>query len=128
MKKYILILIVLTSLSVSTAEAKEQPSGIAEPFRIEATAYCYGEITKDGSKVREGICAGREEWLGKTCIMYESDNGKTGDLIGIYEIKDTGGDYRLKNGKCVDIYIPSEDECLEFGRKDVFVQIIDAKG
>lgn len=99
-----------------------------EPFTIESTAYCYGKYTKDGSKVREGIISAKEEWIGKGAIIYEDNNGKPGDVIGIYEIKDTGGDYRIKNGSCIDIYLPSESACKRWGRRNVFIQIVDAKG
>ncbi len=99
-----------------------------KPFEIESTAYCYGKYTKDGSKVREGIISAKEEWIGKGAIVYEDNSGKPGDVIGIYEIKDTGGDYRIKNGSCIDIYFTSEADCKRWGRKNVFIQIIDAKG
>lgn len=96
---------------------------------VESTAYYYGEITKDGSKVREGIMAAKEEWLGLTAILYEvREDGGVGTVKGIYEIKDTGGDERIQNGTCVDIYIPDEDACWEYGRQKVYLQLIDAKG
>ena len=48
--------------------------------------------------------------------------------IGTYEIEDTGGDERIVNGNCIDIYIPDYDAAIEFGRKDVVVYLIEAKG
>lgn len=109
-----------------TAYAEDNPYGT--PFQIESTAYCYGEITASGQAVREGIAAGRREWIGLTAILYEDDGGEIGELIGIYEILDTGGDERIKNGTCIDIYIPDYDAAIEYGRKSVFVQLVDAKG
>lgn len=100
-----------------------------EPFEIECTAYDYGTVCKDGSTPIEGITvAGMEEWLGKTCIIYENNDGKIGQLIGIYEFRDTGGDYRLQNGTCIDIYMKDHEACIEWGRRDVFIQIVDGKG
>lgn len=100
-----------------------------EPFRAESTAYCYGEITKDGSRVRPGIAAAKEEWLGLTAILYEvNPDGSIGAVKGIYEIKDTGGDYRIQNGTCIDIYIPDEEQAKEYGRQQVYVQLVDAQG
>ncbi|WP_342756782.1 hypothetical protein [Kineothrix sedimenti] len=109
-----------------TAHAEDNPYGA--PFKIESTAYCYGEITASGQAVREGIAAGRKEWIGLTAILYKDDNGKVGDFIGIYEILDTGGDERIKSGTCIDIYMPDYDDCREWGRKNVWVQLVDAVG
>lgn len=96
---------------------------------IEATAYCYGTTTCTGKKVREGYAAMSKRYLGMTAIVYEQDEcGQPIDYIGTYEIEDTGGDERIKNGNCIDIYIPDYKEAKEFGRKQVVVYLIDAKG
>lgn len=102
--------------------------GDVEELHIEATAYCYGTTTASGKPVREGYAAMAKGYIGKTAIVYEDFDGKPGDLIGIYEIEDTGGDERIKEGRCIDIYIPDYDSCIEFGRQNVIVFIIDAKG
>lgn len=108
--------------------ASPEPDYPDKPFRAEATAYCYGEITADGSKVREGICAAKPEWIGLTAIIYEDMDGKPGEMLGIYEIKDTGGDYRIQNGTCFDIYNPDYNWCVEWGRKKVIIQLVNAVG
>ena len=96
---------------------------------IEATAYCHGEVTCTGKKVREGYAAMSKQYLGMTAVVYEADeNGKPLNYIGTYEIEDTGGDYRIKNGTCIDIYISDYDAAVEFGRKQVVAYIIEAKG
>lgn len=126
---YITVVIPILKLFYGTgmiAHAEDNPYGA--PFRIESTAYCYGETTASGQPVRKGIAAARKEWMGLTAIMYADDNGKVGDLIGIYEILDSGGDERIKNGTCIDVYMPEEDACWEWGRRNVWVQIVDAKG
>ncbi|WMC91223.1 hypothetical protein [Kineothrix sp. MB12-C1] len=108
------------------ARAEDNPYGT--PFQIESTAYCYGEITASGQAVREGIAAGRKEWIGLTAIVYTDDSGEVGELIGIYEILDTGGDERIQDGRCIDIYIPDYKEAISYGRKTVWMQLVDAKG
>lgn len=108
------------------ARAEDNPYG--SPFKIESTAYCYGEITASGQAVREGIAAGRKDWIGLTAIVYTDDNGEVGELLGIYEILDTGGDYRIKEGKCIDIYMMDKQDCIEWGRRNVWIQLVDAKG
>lgn len=108
------------------AAAAEEADGTL--FQIESTAYYEGEVTASGQKVRKGICAGRKEWLGLTCIIYADDNGEPGDYIGIYEMLDTGSDSRIREGKCIDIYMPEKETCLEWGRRKVWVQLVEADG
>lgn len=122
-----LLLILLASTSVAAHENIYGPYG--EPFQIEATAYCDSENpTASGCKVREGICAGPREWMGKCVVVYSDLDNGPGELIGIYECLDTGGDLRIATGRCVDIWMPTEDECIEFGRQKVWVQVFNAKG
>ena len=61
-------------------------------------------------------------------VTYIDENGNPIDYIGTFEIEDTGGDERIKNGNCIDIYIPSYQEAINFGRKQVIVYLIEAKG
>ena len=130
-KKIVAALLTATLLfsRTSTAKADQYTADFNEPFLIESTAYCYGEVTKDGTKVREGIIAAKEEWLGLTAVIYEvAEDGGIGELRGIYEIKDTGSDYRLQNGTCIDFYIPDEQAAKEYGRQNVYIQLIRADG
>lgn len=113
-----------TDFEVGFYETEYEPFEDAIKLDIEATAYCYGTTTASGKQVREGMAAMAKEYIGKTAIVYTKDF----ELIGIYEIEDTGGDYRIKEGKCIDIYIPSYEEAIQFGRQDVTVYLFDAKG
>jgi 3D (Asp-Asp-Asp) domain-containing protein len=110
----------LTCAMVAISTAKTEPDAL----HIEATAYCDYGYTKSGCMVREGICAMNNEYLGKTAIVYSEEM----EFIGIYEVLDTGSDYRLKGGQCIDIYMPDYDECIKFGRKKVIVFLLDAEG
>ena len=112
--------------------------------KVEATAYYdhhhfgYGA---DGRKLVEGVTiAGRVEDLGKTAVLYDEDM----KLIGIYEFRDTGygrstgkgksqiikgrprGD--IETGQTVDIYMNTREKCKAWGRKTVYIQIINAVG
>lgn len=108
-------------------EVNPYPGSIEK--HIEATAYCYGTTTYTGKPVREGIAAMSKRYLGMTAHVYtEDENGNALDYIGTYEIEDTGGDYRIRNGNCIDIYIPDYDKAIEFGRQNVVVYLIEAKG
>lgn len=110
--------------------AADKPVGEVAPvqLQIEATAYCYGTTRCDGGTVRTGICAGRPEWYGKVAAIYLDDNGSPGEFLGYFEILDTGGDDRIKNGTVLDIYITDYDACIEFGRRKVIVLLVDGEG
>lgn len=124
---FLSVALTLTIFAVK-AHADEQPP-IDELVEMEATAYCYGEITADGSRVREGICAAKRDWMGLTAIVYlQNEDGSVGEFLGYYEIKDTGGHEKIKAGKCIDIYMPSKADCIEFGRQKVIVKLVEGKG
>lgn len=123
-----IIMLILNCLflgvSLVNAEVLEETP---EMFCVEATAYCTGATTATGCKVRQGIIAGKPEWFGKVAAVYECDNGNIGQFIGYYECLDTGGE-AIKNGKVIDIYNPSYEWCLQFGRQKVFIHLIDGEG
>lgn len=102
-----------------------------------ATAYCQCGVTASGEYTRDGICAGKDEWLGKTIILYQRlPNNKIGEQIGIYECLDTGGTPGLKEGKVIDVWCQDLDTCQEFMnlvyedgcQGHVYIQVIDADG
>lgn len=109
------------------ALAADKPK-VAPVQQMEATAYCYGTIRCDGGAVRTGTCAGKPEWHGKVAAIYLDNNGSPGEFLGYFEILDTGGDERIRNGTVLDIYIPDYDACIGFGRQKVIVTIIDGEG
>lgn len=120
------ILFSIATIRVFASEPKDM-QGI-DLISMEATAYCYGTTRCDGGKVRTGICATDAKHYGMTACIYEqNDDGSIGDLIGIYECLDTGGE-RIRKGEVIDIYNPSYDWCVNFGRKKVYVIFVDAKG
>lgn len=101
-------------------------SGI--PFPVEATAYCnpHNRKTRMGKRTVENLTiAGAEYFLDCTAYVYNEDMT---ELLGIYQFTDTGSDERLKNGKCIDIFIADYDECIEFGRQNVQIIVNRGKG
>ena len=123
------VLVVAETISECAPAHEEQP----EWLPMEATAYCSGEITADGSRVREGICAAKKEWIGMTAAVYldsvaEDGVHGPGVFLGYYEIKDTGGNELIQNGQAIDIYNPSLEWCLDFGRKNVWVVLTKGEG
>lgn len=99
---------------------------IDELRSIEATAYCITGTCADGTQTTAGVTAAMaKEYIGCTAYVWErTADGSIGNHIGVYEIHDTGGDYRIKNGTVIDIYIPSYDEAVQFGRQDVYVYLV----
>lgn len=87
-----------------------------------ATAYCLTGLTATETQARPGIAASKREWFGKTAKVYKNQNGDVGELIGTYVIEDTGGK-AIQNGSVIDIWLPTEEECKQFGRKTVYVVI-----
>lgn len=108
--------------------AADKPGVAPVQHRMEATAYCQGTIRCDGGAVRTGTCAGKPDWYGKVAAIYMDNGGNPGEFLGYFEILDTGGDDRIRNGTVLDIYIPDYDACIEFGRQKVIVLLIDGEG
>lgn len=117
---------IVLAIAVNAKESEPEP-GI-EYISMEATAYCYGTTRCDGGKVRKGICATDAKHYGMVACIYEqNDDGSVGDFIGYYECLDTGGE-RIRKGEVIDIYDPSYEWCMNFGRKKVYVVFVEAKG
>lgn len=133
--KHLFIILAIVFLFSFSASAKE----LDEPFKISTTAYCCGTTTCIGVPVREGICAVKKEWIGKTALIYANNDGEIGELLGIYECLDTGfgadsdgdGIGSIQEGKLIDVYFPTYEQCKEWmkltGGK-VYVQLVDANG
>ena len=105
--------------------------GYEEPQYIRCTGYCDYGYTKSGEYVRDGIVAGKLEWLGKTCVIYEvAEDGSCGELIGEYEFLDTGYGINgsLVKGTSIDVWHPSEDAVWDWMKTYgdyVYIQIVD---
>ncbi len=89
----------------------------SSPLEFEATAYCDYGITKSGALVERGIVAGDPRVLPLGSLIRLEDT----PYRGVYQVLDTGG---LVKGKIIDIYMPSLDEALQFGRRKVHVVVL----
>lgn len=129
-------LVILGSTVEATANIPEEihipDMAAAEAYRMSqiklysmtATAYCLNGTTATGTQTRLGIAASKREWFGKTVRVYWDDCGQPGSLIGEYVIEDTG-EKPIRNGRVIDIWMPTESECFEFGNPRVLVQVMD---
>lgn len=141
------ILVIVSAVFIWTfpTQAREDTNRIAkaeagEVFQILTTAYCQGDTTSTGVETREGICAVRSEWIGKTALVWKcNEDGTQGEFLGFWECLDTGfgadsdgdGIGSIEEGRVIDMYFPTLDKAKEWmkltnGR--VYVQLLDAEG
>ena len=119
-----MMIVMLCSINGVTVQAKE-------PELKKSWLTCYlptGKPTASGTMPHRGIMAGKKEWIGKTALIYEREEGKVGDLIGIYEVLDTGIGYdnAIIEGRAVDIFCETEDQIIP--TQKIWIQIVDAEG
>lgn len=137
MKKRVISVALLIAMCLIgfTSYADEEPTLI----KGYATAYIGdSDTTCTGDKVREGICGGCKDYIGKTIVLYQRlPNDEVGAILGIWECLDTGtGTEGFQQGKVIDVYQPSLEECQDFmdliytnnAQGKVWIQVIDAKG
>lgn len=111
--------------TVSKPKPKAKAAAAVKTISGQATAYtanckgCTG-ITASGKTVQQGMVA-MASWvpLGTkvriTCPSYPSING-------VYTVEDRGG--AIKGNK-VDIFVPSQSKALDFGRRQITIEILN---
>ncbi len=113
-------------------EAKEEPT-IEEVFtdtlkfanrlrngkrvKMIATAYCLKGPTASGVTSKYGIIAADPTYLPIGSIVRVQVGGYT----GLYSVLDTGA--KIK-GRKIDVYLASGKEAMQFGRRDVMLQVL----
>ncbi|MCM1219390.1 MAG: hypothetical protein NC548_33340 [Lachnospiraceae bacterium] len=131
-----------TGIPVRAAEDRQRiaDAEAGRIFKMLTTGYCYGTVTASGTAPREGICAVRPEWMGKTALVWECrEDGTQGDFLGYWECLDTGfgadsdgdGIGSIQEGKVIDMYFPTPEqvtEWMELTGGQVYIQLIDAEG
>ena len=83
--------------------------GMAQTVRC----TCYlptGNRTADGTVPYEGIIASNREHLGDMAILLTMD----GEMIGVFETRDCGGHYKLRNGTAIDVYRDTMERAWEW--------------
>ena len=111
------------------------------PQPVRCTCYIDSGTTASGIQTRDGIIAGRKEWLGMAAVLYEiKEDGTLGDFIGYYEFCDTGagidtdndgdGD-TIRTGNSVDVWQPNMKSARTWIKEHgdyVYMQIVPAVG
>lgn len=90
------------------------PSRGVRSLRMTATAYCMGTTTATGLPVQRGVVA-----VDPSVIPYHTRIEIDG--MGEFTAEDTGGDIQ---GNRIDIYMPSYNECMSFGVREVTVRVL----
>ena len=152
MKRNIVLELLVTIVLVAVlVVAGKSTSHSAQPIRdwtyyrmpqpVRCTCYIDRGTTASGIQTRDGIIAGRKEWIGMMAVLYEvKEDGTLGDFIGYYEFCDTGagidtdndgiGD-TIRTGNSVDVWQPSMTNARAWIREHgdyVYMQIVDGKG
>lgn len=99
-----------------------------EPVKMRVTCYLpTGNHTASGCYPFIGSCAGRKEDIGKIAVLYNLD----GTYVGMYEIRDCGGSYTLRNGLSIDVYQNTMSDAKAWIKEHgdyMLVSIIEAEG
>ena len=107
---------VIEAPGTSISEYKQIEAPEPEAMIFEATAYCYtGNQTATGTWPSRGTIA-----VDPTIIPLGTRLFVEGYGEGIAE--DTGGAIQ---GHIIDLYMESEDECWDWGRRTVKVRIVE---
>lgn len=101
----------------SQDETSSEEEDVSDFEVFEATAYCDFGITRSGALVRRGMVAADPNVLPLGSVIEI----EAGDYSGIYTVMDTGA---VVKGKRVDIYVPSYEEAIQFGRQKVKVRVL----
>ncbi len=94
------------------------PSGkLSKTEEFHATAYCVTGLTTTGVPAVPGYVSADPKVIPLGSMIYV----ETPLMSGVYQVMDTG---ELIKGKIIDIFIPSYEACLEFGRRVVKVKVL----
>jgi 3D (Asp-Asp-Asp) domain-containing protein len=103
--------------STSSAFNGSMSSKLLKSEDFSATAYCVTGLTASGIPVEPGHAAADPKVIPLGSVIYV----ETPLMSGIYQVMDTGA---LIKGKIIDIFIPSYESCVEFGRRMVKVKVL----
>lgn len=101
----------------SASDAEPPTPGRSVQFQV--TAYCKGETTASGIRVRAGIAAADPKQLPPGSVIQIE--GLPADYDGIYTVLDTGP---AVQGRILDIYMWSCFDALDFGRRRAAVTVL----
>ena len=111
MRKGIAFFLIAVLLFSCGASRREPVNSVdtSQMQKMYTTAYCLHGITANGGTTRKGICACNTH-LGDMAVIYSIN----GDFLGMYEVTDTGSTDGLTEGRVVDVWFDTYEECEEW--------------
>ncbi|MBQ7957673.1 MAG: G5 domain-containing protein [Clostridia bacterium] len=100
------------------------PTSYKKKFVGQSTAYYGDSGTASGRKPQPGVIAVNPSMIPYgTKLWIVSNDGKY--VYGYAVAGDTGGFAYNGSGVISDLYFPSEEACVQFGRRDVTIYVLD---
>lgn len=141
MRKWMLMWSIGAFFTLFFATAINTRASDTDIQRVRCTCYIHSGTTYSGQQTREGVVAGKKEWIGKAVALYENDeDNNPGEFIGYFEFLDTGlgidtdgdgiGD-TITRGKSIDVYRYTMEDAKAWIAEHgdyVFMKVIDAEG
>lgn len=110
---------IVPSESSLSKQPFEEPdmSVLGEAQAFTATAYALKGRTRSGVYVRRGVIAADPRVLPLGSVVHI----KAGKYSGVYTVQDTG---KLIKGNVVDVWMPSNKEARNFGRRKIKIHVL----
>lgn len=109
----IVIFVLSSSVSAESLKWSEVFDSEEVDFQtLHTTAYCLHGTTATGGTTHYGIAA-CDPHIGEIASVYTID----GEFLGYYEITDKGGTDAIREGKVIDVWFDSLDECSAWMKK-----------
>ena len=137
MRGIIFAAIILAALTINApgtaiepAIPEQVPAPVQEPSRgeriivMEATAYCYGSITKTGTSPVEGRTIAVDPEVIPLGSRVHVSCESWPEIDGTYVAEDTGGAIK---GNIIDVYMQDYDDCIQWGRRQVEVRVLGVR-
>jgi 3D (Asp-Asp-Asp) domain-containing protein len=122
----VILVLALIACPTQTAIEPAIPAPIQEPSRgervlvFEATAYCYGNITKTGTNPVEGRTIAVDPEVIPLGSRVHVSCESWPEIDGTYIAEDTGGAIK---GNIIDVYMADKGQCIQWGRRQVEVRL-----
>ena len=115
MKSFLVAMVILALRSALGQAAVARANG---SYRVDATAFDLSGITRAGTRPHGGVVSADPAFLPLGTRIRVTGAGQ---FSGIYLVTDTGAKVV---GRYIDIYVPSRILAKRFGRKLVYVSVL----